>query len=113
MASYVHTPNPQRLVDLVDDLLGSGEVAWVEFKHNNADPERIGVVMSAISNAARLAGQQTGYILWGIKDQDRAGAMARAAFVTLDRLSISYNTAPECTHSNAGNSSSHLCARCI
>lgn len=64
--------SPQRLVDLVTDLLGRGEVAWVEFKHNNADPERIGILTSAIANAARLAGQQTGYILWGIDDTTRA-----------------------------------------
>lgn len=64
--------NPQRLVDLVDDLLSQGEVAWVEFKHNNADPQKVGILASAISNAARLAGQQTGYILWGVEDNTRA-----------------------------------------
>ncbi len=58
----------RRLVDLVDDVLKQGEVSWVEFKHNNSDPEMIGVRVSAIANAARLAGQQTGYILWGIED---------------------------------------------
>jgi ATP-dependent DNA helicase RecG len=61
--------SPQRLVDLVNDLLSHSEVAWVEFKHNNADPNKIGILASAISNAARLAGQQTGYILWGVEDQ--------------------------------------------
>jgi len=64
--------NPQRLVDLVNDLLARGEVAWVEFKHNNADPDRIGILVSAISNAARLAGQQTGYILWGVNDTNNS-----------------------------------------
>lgn len=64
----MNAPNPQRLVDLVNDLLARGEVAWVEFKHNNSDPDRIGILVSAISNAARLAGQQTGYILWGVND---------------------------------------------
>ncbi len=64
--------NPQRLVDLVNDLLKQGEVSWVEFKRDNADPEMIGVRVSAISNAARLAGQQTGYMLWGIDDATRA-----------------------------------------
>lgn len=64
--------SPERLVDLVNDLIGRGEAAWVEFKRNNADPERIGVLASAISNAARLAGQQTGYVLWGVEDQTHA-----------------------------------------
>lgn len=65
----MNASNPQRLVDLVNDLIGRGEVAWVEFKQNNVDPERIGILASAISNAARLAGQQTGYVVWGVEDQ--------------------------------------------
>lgn len=64
--------NPQRLVELVNDLLGRGEASWIEFKQNNTEPQRIGVLASAISNAARLAGQQTGYILWGVEDETNA-----------------------------------------
>lgn len=60
--------DPQRLIDLVDDLLARGETAWVEFKLNNSDPEMIGVRASAISNAARLADQNTGFMVWGIAD---------------------------------------------
>jgi ATP-dependent DNA helicase RecG len=60
--------DPQRLVDLVDDLLAQGEVPWVEFKHNNTDADMIGVRVSAISNAARLSGQQIGFMLWGVVD---------------------------------------------
>lgn len=41
----MNASNPQRLVDLVNDLIGRGEAAWVAFKHNNADPQRIGVVV--------------------------------------------------------------------
>jgi predicted HTH transcriptional regulator len=68
----MNSTNPQRLVDLVDDLIGRGEVSWVEFKLNNADPDMIGVRVSAISNAARLAGQQTGFMLWGVDDKTHA-----------------------------------------
>ena len=64
--------NPQRLIDLIDDLLRQGEVSWVEFKRDYADPDMIGVRLSAIANAARLAGQHTGYVLWGIEDGSRA-----------------------------------------
>lgn len=64
--------NPQRLIDLVDDLLRQGEVSWVEFKLNNSDPEMMAVRASAISNAARLAGQKTGYMIWGIDDPTHA-----------------------------------------
>lgn len=64
--------DPQRLVDLVNDLIRRGEATWVEFKHNNIDPQRIGILASAISNAARLAGQQTGYVLWGVQDGTHA-----------------------------------------
>lgn len=58
-----------RLVDLINDLVAHGsERAWVEFKHNNSDPNMIGVRVSAISNAARLAGEHLGYMVWGVND---------------------------------------------
>ncbi len=57
---------------LVGDLLMLGaEIAWVEFKENNADPEMIGRRISALANAARLADQPTAYILWGVRDGDQ------------------------------------------
>ncbi|MBL8593927.1 MAG: ATP-binding protein, partial [Devosia sp.] len=63
------TPSdPQRLVDLINDLVGHEEASWLEFKLNNADAEMVGIRISAISNAARLAGQQTGFMVWGIDD---------------------------------------------
>ncbi len=46
---------------------GNGrETEWVEFKHNNSDPDEIGEYISALSNAAALHGQPFGYIVWGI-----------------------------------------------
>ena len=48
-----------------------GEREWVEFKQNNADPQDIGEYLSALSNAARLADQPCGYILWGVEDGTR------------------------------------------
>lgn len=44
------------------------ETEWVEFKHNNSDPQMIGENLSAISNAAALDSQAFGYIVWGIED---------------------------------------------
>lgn len=64
----MNPPNPKRLVDLVDDLLKQGETAWVEFKKNNIAPEHVGVRISALSNAARVAGQNTAYMVWGVDD---------------------------------------------
>ncbi|WP_245688653.1 ATP-binding protein [Paracoccus chinensis] len=43
----------------------------MEFKENNADPERIAKLCSALSNSARLSGRDSAFIIWGIKDQDR------------------------------------------
>ena len=57
------------LKHLVDDLrLLPRETEWVEFKHNNADPDPIGEYVSALSNAAALHRRNNGYILWGIED---------------------------------------------
>jgi ATP-dependent DNA helicase RecG len=59
--------NKQRDIDLVNDLLSSEtELTWVEFKNSNSNPKTIGTLVSAISNSARLAGRDFGYVLWGV-----------------------------------------------
>lgn len=45
------------------------ETEWVEFKHNNADPEEIGEYISALANSAVLAGKVHAYLLWGINNE--------------------------------------------
>ncbi|MEM7565836.1 MAG: ATP-binding protein, partial [Pseudomonadota bacterium] len=62
-------PFPERDAALVDDLRDrSAETEWLEFKHNNADPQMIGKAVSALSNSARAAGRECGYLCWGIED---------------------------------------------
>jgi Putative DNA-binding domain len=61
--------NPTELEQLLQELLSlSAETEWVEFKHNNADPEELGEYLSAISNSAALHSKTKGYIVWGIED---------------------------------------------
>lgn len=43
------------------------ETEWVEFKHNNTDPDEIGEQISALSNSAALVGKTCGYLVWGIE----------------------------------------------
>lgn len=65
----------QRTLALIDDLRQlAAETSWVEFKENNADPQMIGKLISALSNAARLADQPFAYVLWGVRDGDHAAA---------------------------------------
>ena len=45
------------------------ETAWVEFKHNKANPEDIGEYLSALSNVAALEGKASAYLVWGIEDR--------------------------------------------
>lgn len=45
------------------------ETGWVEFKHNNAQPEMIGEYISALSNTAALEGKKDAYLVWGIEDE--------------------------------------------
>ncbi|WP_454288232.1 ATP-binding protein [Rhizobium arsenicireducens] len=45
------------------------ETSWVEFKHNNSDPQMIGQTIAALSNAAALAGKEMAYFLWGVEDE--------------------------------------------
>ncbi len=58
---------------LIDELTAlPAETSWAEFKENNAAPNRIGRLISAIANAARLADRDFGYVVWGVRDGDRA-----------------------------------------
>lgn len=68
-------PNDARTLALIDDLRGlPAETAWVEFKENKGDLQMIGKLISALSNAARLADQHFAYVLWGVRDADHSAA---------------------------------------
>lgn len=59
----------ERDLILLDDFLNKpAETPWLEFKHNNSDPHVIGKLCSAISNAARLGGVDSAFIVWGVAD---------------------------------------------
>jgi hypothetical protein len=54
-----------RTLDLIEELRSlPAEISWVEFKENQADPVKIGKLISALSNAARLADQHFAYLIW-------------------------------------------------
>lgn len=44
------------------------ECQYVEFKHNNYDPEMIGRDISALANGAALCDKRMAYMVWGIDD---------------------------------------------
>lgn len=59
-----------RDIDLIDDLRSqTTETTWLEFKTNQGDGEKIGKLVSALSNAARLEGKESAFLVWGIEDQ--------------------------------------------
>ena len=65
--------NPSRDVALIDELRAlPAESSWLEFKRSNTDPEVIGKLCSALSNAARVDGRDVAYMLWGIEDGTHA-----------------------------------------
>lgn len=45
------------------------ETQWVEFKHNNYNPEMIGQDISALANSAALHEKSCAYMLWGVHDE--------------------------------------------
>lgn len=58
------------LISLVQELRKlPTETEWVEFKHNNAEPEDIGEYISALANSAALTGKVNAYLIWGIDNQ--------------------------------------------
>lgn len=61
------------LVGLVRELRKlPRETEWLELKENNADPHMIGEYISALSNAAAIEGKASGFLLWGIRNDDHA-----------------------------------------
>ena len=47
----------------------SNETQWVEFKHDNYNPDMIGKDISALANGAALCDKSRAYMLWGIDDK--------------------------------------------
>jgi len=70
---YGHISQGESMIDsvLVKALLEEPEAEWIEYKHNNSDPQDIGEYISAIANSAALHEKQEGYIIWGIEDVTR------------------------------------------
>ena len=63
----------RRTLALIDELRTPvAETALAEFKANYADPAMIGKLISGISNAARIEGKDSGYVVWGVHDGDHA-----------------------------------------
>lgn len=56
----------QALIDRLCALPAENE--WLEFKVANAAPDEIGEYISALSNSAAVAGQETAFIVWGVRD---------------------------------------------
>ncbi len=57
---------------LITELLKQPkESEWLEFKHNNKDPQMIGEYISALSNSAALHRKTNAYIIWGVDDSSK------------------------------------------
>ena len=63
----------ERRLALIDELRAqAAETSLAEFKENYDDPAMIGKLISGISNAARIAGKDSGHVVWGVRDADHA-----------------------------------------
>ncbi len=61
------TATTKQLNPLIDTLLAQGrENEWLEFKHNNDQPQLIGEYLSALANSACLHNEPHGYLIYGI-----------------------------------------------
>lgn len=55
---------------LIDELRAlPHESEWIEFKVNNAEPQRIGEYISALANSACIENKEYGYLVFGIEDE--------------------------------------------
>ena len=67
------TRDEEYLRSLVHELVAlPSETGWLEFKHNNGDPQEIGEYISALSNSAALDGKARAYLVWGVDDATHA-----------------------------------------
>lgn len=65
--------SPAYLISLVQELRKlPNETEWLEFKHNNDDPQEIGEYLSALANSAALFGKAHAYLVWGIENGTHA-----------------------------------------
>lgn len=63
-----HLNDAEYVVSLIHELRSfPQEAEWVEFKHNNDNPERIGQYISGLANSAALLGKVNAYVVWGIQ----------------------------------------------
>jgi ATP-dependent DNA helicase RecG len=58
----------QELNALLERLIKEGEAEYIEFKHNNLNPESIGQYLSALSNSAALHQKTYAYLVLGVED---------------------------------------------
>jgi predicted HTH transcriptional regulator len=62
--------DPDSLMGLLHELRQlPRETEWVEFKHNNSNPEEIGEYISALANSAAMYGKIKAYLVWGIDNE--------------------------------------------
>ena len=55
------------IAEIVKKCISFGdEKEWFEFKDSINKPDDIGEYISALSNAALMAGEPSGYLIWGI-----------------------------------------------
>ena len=60
----------ENIVGLVTALIQlPTETTWLEFKHNNYDPDMIGQSISALANSATLSEKSCAYMIWGVHDE--------------------------------------------
>ena len=56
-------------IGIVEELVARPtEEEWFEFKENWFDPTGLGRYVSALSNAAVMAGRKSAYLVWGVRD---------------------------------------------
>jgi predicted HTH transcriptional regulator len=60
----------QYLVTLFGKLIKTPkETEWIEFKHNNYNPQEIGEYISAMANTAALFKEDHAYVVWGVENE--------------------------------------------
>ena len=61
------------------------ETPWLEFKHNNYNPEMIGQDISALANSATVEERDYAYMVWGIQNETHEFVGTEYDFLSLKK----------------------------
>ena len=85
------------------------EVGWIEFKHNNCEPNMIGEDISALANTATLNDRDYAYMIWGVDDTTHEIIGTKEGITSAVNNLLSGVSWYDCSKFNVESLTGHIC----